>query len=93
MKIDGIKRPRVRGWLRVAEKPWCRFIVLVLCLHNINNNNVIIIVFNSFDFHIQQRIPETFDIIYLSMRHIKKNKRAIAARVWCKYCAPMSRLK
>jgi hypothetical protein len=51
--VRRIKRPRVRGWLRVAEKPRSRFIVLVLCLHNINNNNVIIIVFNSFDIQIQ----------------------------------------
>jgi len=35
-----------------SRKARSRFIVLVLCLHNINNNNVIIIVFNSFDFHI-----------------------------------------
>jgi hypothetical protein len=29
-RVEGIKRPRERGWLRVAEKPWSRFIVLVL---------------------------------------------------------------
>jgi hypothetical protein len=35
-----------------SRKALCRFVVLILFLHNINNNNVIIIVFNSFDIHI-----------------------------------------
>ncbi|MDD4651493.1 MAG: hypothetical protein PHQ34_04610 [Methanothrix sp.] len=35
-----------------SRKALRRFVVLILFLHNINNNNVIIIVFNSFDIHI-----------------------------------------
>lgn len=35
-----------------SRKALRRFVFLILFLHNINNNNVIIIVFNSFDIHI-----------------------------------------
>ncbi len=35
-----------------SRKALRRFVFLIFSIHNINNNNVIIIVFNSFDIHI-----------------------------------------
>jgi hypothetical protein len=49
-KLD--KTAQGEGMAEGSRKALRRFIVLTLFLHNINNNNVIIIVFNSFDIHI-----------------------------------------
>jgi hypothetical protein len=65
----GDKTARGEGMAKGSRKPPEPFHRFGFVLHNINNNNVIIIVFSFFDINMNLYSPESFDFIYPSMGH------------------------